>query len=277
MIRAFGAQRASLAWRRTVVVAAMACASASAQAVSQTVSQMVAQTVSTHGWGSREIPYDGKVTFVRLRWRGGRLGTRRVMGGGPNFWLHEFPRAERNFMDTLSQVTAVDTRIDGSLILTLDDPQLFRHPIAVMWEPGFWTMTDQEAERLRAYLLKGGFVIFHDFEEEQWENFEAQTQRVIPDAHWFRMDPSHGVFRALFQMELDDFQHPPGHHLYGFTPQYFGLFEDNNPKGRLLAIANYNTNLAEFWQVAGSGFFPVDSDNDAFKLGINYIIYGMTH
>ncbi len=51
-----------------------------------------------------------------------------------------------------------------------------------MWEPGFWVMTDREAERLRAYLLKGGFVIFHDFELEQWDNLEAQMRRVLPDA-----------------------------------------------------------------------------------------------
>ena len=45
----------------------------------------------------------------------------------------------------------------ASLILTLNDPNLFKHPIALMQEPGFWVMTDEEAERLRAYLLKGGF------------------------------------------------------------------------------------------------------------------------
>jgi hypothetical protein len=268
---------ARFGWRKIVAVVALVGVTLTAQPASPAASQAFSPRALTTGWGSREIPYDGKFTFVRLRWRTGRLGTRRVRAPGPNFWLHEFPRAEQNLMETMSQVTAIDTRTDGSLILTLDDPQLFRYPIAVMWEPGFWTMTDQEAERLREYLLKGGFVIFHDFEQEQWENFEAQMRRVIPDAHWYRMDPQHNVFKALFQMELDDFQHPPGHHLYGFTPEYFGLFEDNNPRGRLLAIANYNTNLAEFWQVAGSGFFPIDSDNDAFKLGINYIIYGMTH
>ena len=194
-----------------------------------------------------------------------------------NFWLHEFPRAERNLMETLDQVTQVDTRVDGSLILTLDDPQLFRHPIAVMWEPGFWVMTDREATRLREYMLKGGFVIFNDFELDQWENFEGQTRRVIPEANWVRLKPEHPVFGTLFRIEKVDFPHPPGHHLFGFRPEYFGLFEDNDPSGRLLAIANYNTNLAEYWQMAGTGFFPIDSANDAFKLGINYILFALTH
>jgi hypothetical protein len=61
------------------------------------------------------------------------------------------------------------------------------------------------------------------------------------------------------------------------TPEYYGLFEDNDQKKRLMAIANYNTNLAEYWQVADAGFFPIAAANNAFKLGINYILYGLTH
>ncbi|MGE3508912.1 MAG: DUF4159 domain-containing protein [Vicinamibacterales bacterium] len=228
-------------------------------------------------WGRRDLPYDGTITFVRLRWRTGSFGTLRPQFGGINFWSHEFPRAEQNLMTTLRQVTAIDARHNGSLILTLDDARLFRYPIAMMWEPGYWVMTDREALRLREYLLKGGFVIFNDFELDQWDNFEGQMRRVMPGGRWVRLDPNHPVFGALFKLERIDFPHPPNHHLYGFRPEYFGLFEDNNPDRRLLAIANYNTNLAEYWQMAGTGFFPIDSGNEAFKLGINYFLYGLTH
>ena len=74
-----------------------------------------------------------------------------------------------------------------------------------------------------------------------------------------------------------EFAHDINHHLFGLRPQYYGLFEDNDPKGRLMAIANYNNNLAEYWQMAGVGFFPIDSSNEAFKLGVNYMLYGLTH
>ena len=70
-------------------------------------------------------------------------------------------------MAILNEVSLIDARTDGSLILTLDDPALFKYPIAVMWEPGFWTMIDHEAEHFRAYLFKGGFVIVHNFELNQ--------------------------------------------------------------------------------------------------------------
>ena len=87
-----------------------------------------------------------------------------MYGRGYMMWAHEFPRAEQHLMTLLDDFTTVDAKATGSLILPLDDPQLFRHPIALMQEPGFWAMTDGQAQRLREYLLKGGFVIFNDFE-----------------------------------------------------------------------------------------------------------------
>lgn len=252
-------------WLRMLTLAGLACASA-----------VSAQSTSA-GWGRRDIAYDGQFTFVRLRWRTGTFGVRPTDGSGVNFWLHEFPRAEQNLMEVLDDITLVDARTDGSLNLALDDRNLFRHPIAMMWEPGYWVMTDKEAEQLRNYLLKGGFVIFNDFELDQWDNFEAQMRRVLPSGRWIRLDGTHPVFGSLFRIEQVDFPHPVNHHLFGLRPQYYGLFEDNDPTGRLMAIANYNTNLAEYWQMGGTGFFPIDPANDAFKLGVNYILYGLTH
>jgi uncharacterized protein DUF4159 len=251
-------------WIRTVALLALTC-----------VTVVSGQPISS-GWGRRALPYDGQFTFVRLRWQSGKYGVR-VSGEGPNMWLHEFPRAERNLMAILDDLTLVDAKTDGSLVLSLDSPDLFKYPVAMMWEPGYWRMTDPEADRLREYLLKGGFVIFNDFELDQWQNFEVQSRRVLPDARWIKLDGTHPIFGSFFRIEEIHFTHPRNHHLSGFTPAYFGLFENNDPAGRLMAIANYNTNLAEFWQVAGTGFFPVDSSNTAFKLGVNYILYGLTH
>jgi len=104
------------------------------------------------GWGRTERAYDGRFTFVRLRWRPepGRFGR-----GTNQAWDHDFPRAEQNLQTILKELTLVDANTEGSLILTLDDPQLFKYPTAFMWEPGFWTMSDREAARFREYLLKG--------------------------------------------------------------------------------------------------------------------------
>src|SRR5687767_14993207 len=76
-------------------------------------------------WGQRTAVYDGEFTFVRLRWKTGSDGWSR-RGMPNNFWLHEFPGAERNLMAVLKDVTLIDASADGSLILALDDPQLFK-------------------------------------------------------------------------------------------------------------------------------------------------------
>ena len=93
-----------------------------------------------------------------------------------------------HFTKILNEITYVRPRLDGSNILTLDDPELFKYPIAYMAEPGFWSMTDKEAESFRAYLKKGGFVIFDDFREAEghWDNLQQQMRRVMPDARWIR-------------------------------------------------------------------------------------------
>jgi hypothetical protein len=182
--------------------------------------------------GRSERAYDGRFTFTRLRWESGRSSA----------WNHDFPRAEQNLTTLLRELTLIDADATGSLTLALDDPQLFRYPIAYMWEPGFWSMTDLQALRFREYLQKGGFAIFDDFEFEQWNNFI-------------------------------DFPHP----MYGISPTYVGIHEDNDPRKRLMVIANHNNDVAEYWEWSGSGVLPVDASNEAYKLGINYMLYGLTH
>jgi len=224
------------------------------------------------GWRDPDRPddgYDGRFRFVRLRWDGGVSFGRRGMS---NAWNHDYPRAEQNLARILRELTLLDVNPEGR-ILRLDDPELFNYPIAYMWEPGFWVMTDEQAARFREYLGKGGFAIFDDFEYEQWNNLEAQMRRVLPDARWVRLDASHRIFDIFFRMKTIDFPHP----MYGITPTYFGIFEDNDPSKRLMVIANHNHDVAEYWEFSGEGLWPVDLSNEAYKLGINYMIYGMLH
>ena len=229
-----------------------------------------AQDRGAAGIWRTDSAYDGRFTFVRLRWGSGFGGGYRGMSSA---WNHDFPRAEQNLMTILKDLTLIDARTDGGLILTLDDPRLFHYPIAMMWEPGYWTMTDGEAHSFREYLLKGGFAIFDDFEQEQWNNFEAQMHRVLPEGKFFKLDQSHQVFDTFFRMQTIDFPHP----MFGYHPNYFGIFENNDPTKRLMVIANHDNDVAEYWEWSGSGLFSVAPSNEAYKLGVNYMMYGLTH
>jgi hypothetical protein len=218
-----------------------------------------------------QFEYDGRFTLVRLRWQSG-MGLSRGFGSA---WDHDFPRAEQHLALIASELTALDIRTDGSRVLTLDDPELSKYPAAFMWEPGFWVLTDREAEAFRAYLLKGGLAIFEDFDgAQQWAHFEAQMRRILPDGRLVRLDQGHPIFDSFFRIkDIDAIVHP----MSGIPPSYFGIFEDNDPSQRLMVVANFDNDVPEYWEWSGEGVYPFDASNEAYKLGVNYLIYGLTH
>ena len=250
--------------RRLRIAAVLICVAASAAAVQY----------DAPGRPQRiDIAYDGQFTFVRLRWKSDLGYSRR--GGFSSAWNHDYPRAEQNLSRIIKTLTALDIRTDGSLILTLDDPELFKYPIAFMWEPGFWNLTDPEAESFRAYLTKGGFAVFEDFDgSQQWNNFEAQMRRVLPNGRFVRLDKTHRIFNSFFLIrDIDAIVHP----MSGIAPSYYGIFEDNDPSKRLMVIANYDNDVPEYWEWSAEGIYPFDASNEAYKLGVNYLVYGLTH
>ena len=219
------------------------------------------------------VGYDTKFVFVRLRYE-----MSRGLGGGffsrdlP--WAHDYPRAERNLAKILESVTYINPFMgrNGGNILTLDDPELHKFPFAYMSEPGYWEMSEAEALGLRNYLLKGGFLIFDDFRGPHWYNFETQLRRVLPDAQLIQLDITHPIFHSFFDIET--LEMPP---MYGTTPTFFGVFEDNDPDKRLMIIANYDNDIGEYWEYSDTGWVPIDLSNEAYKYGVNYVIYSMTH
>lgn len=219
--------------------------------------------------------YDGRFTFVRLRWRSDENGGGRRRNFWSTAWDHDYPRAEQHLGRIIDELTAIDVRLEGSRILDLDDPALFHYPIAFMWEPGFWTMSDGEAAAFRAYLQKGGFAVFEDFDgASQWANFEAQMRRVLPDARFARLDGTHPIFRSFFEVQhIEAIVHP----MSGITPSYLGIYEDNDPSKRLMVVANFDNDVPEYWEWSGEGLFPFSTSNEAYKLGVNYAVYGHTH
>ena len=215
--------------------------------------------------------YDGRFRFVRLRWRSDLGFSRRGFSAA---WNHDLPRAERHLSLILRELTLLGARSDDNLVLTLDDPELFNYPIAFMWEPGFWNLSDTEAEAFRAYLLKGGFAVFEDFDgAQQWAHFESQMRRVLPDARFVKLDATHPIFDAFFTIRnIEAIVHP----MYGLRPSYYGIFEANDPSRRLMVVANFDNDVPEYWEWSGEGLYPFDASNEAYKLGVNYVIYGLT-
>jgi len=226
--------------------------------------------------GASEIPpnppYDGRYTFVRLQYEMSLDGFGGARFGRDLPWAHDYPRADRNFPQILGEISTVRTRPSQHAILRLNDPELFKYPVAYMAEPGYWRPNDAEVAGLRAYLLKGGFVIFDDFAGQHWFNFEAQMRRVLPAHRLVRLTEAHPIFDSFYRIPSLDYDHP----YMRVKAEFWGIFEDNDPAKRLIVLANYNNDIAEYWEYSGTGYFPIDLSNEAYKLGINYIVYALT-
>jgi hypothetical protein len=229
---------------------------------------------------SRNAPYNGQFTFVRVNYTTAPGG---YWYQGLPAWSHGFPLAEQNLMRILNEISDLGPRIEEINSLKLDDPELFKYPVAYIIEVGWWQMSDSEAAGLRDYLHKGGFLIVDDFKTRGfgggmggggWETFEQNMKRVLPEARFFDMDSSHPIFHSFF--EIDRLDIIPQAYNDG-KPVFRGVYEDNDPQKRLEIIINYNTDVSQFWEWSGRGLRPVDDTNEAYKLGVNYIMYGMTH
>ena len=223
------------------------------------------------------VPYDGQFTFVRVKYDTAPGG---YWAGGRPSWVHGYPLAEENLMRIMDDLSFFNARTDDVNVITLEDPELFKYPVAYIIEVSWWTLTDVEAAALRAYMQKGGFVIVDDFKaygdfgSPGWEVFEANMQRVLPGARFFEMSAMHPIFHSFF--EINDLSVIPQAYNAGL-PIFRGVYEDNDPSKRLKMIVNYNTDISQYWEWSGTGLRPIDDTNEAYKLGVNYIVYGLTH
>ena len=209
--------------------------------------------------------YDGKYTFVRLRYTGwsGR-------------WSADYPAMERNFMTILNDLTTVHPHVNESNVLTLDDPALSRYSVAYLCEPGFWLPTQEESAALRAWIEKGGFLIIDDFyNDRQWSVFERAMKSVLPNGRIVPLDVSHPIFNSFFAIDsLDGMWHPDDE---GAKAQYLGIYENNDPTGRLQVVIAFNNDIGDYMEWSGQGVYAINFSNDAYKLATNFIVYGLTH
>jgi hypothetical protein len=233
---------------------------------------LLLMSATTLAWSQRfrtfvepNVPYDGRFTFVRLRYT----------EYGPNGWAFDYPAMERNFMTIVQDLTAMRAHVTRSNVHRMTDPQLSRYPIAYLSEPGYWYPDDDEAAGLQAWLKKGGFLIVDDFYFRQWEVFARAMRRVLPDAQFVRLERNHPLFNSFFRIgTLDGMHHPSAR---GAKAEYYGIYEGNDPTKRLMVIVNYNNDIGDYMEWSGQGWYAVNLSNDAYKFATNYLVYALTH
>lgn len=200
-------------------------------------------------------------------------------------WSHDYPTAEYNFYEALERTTRIHVE-RPSLVLTLDDPQIYEYPILYLCEPGYWEMTDDQVAKLREYLDRGGFMLFDDFRgEDEWYQLYSQLKRLYPDREPVELTADHPIWSIYY--EVDPVAAPSlvggprgrGGGRFGGGAQdrstedrYFGLFDD---RGRLMMMICYNQDLGDGWE------WPEFNEQNAslvtFQMGVNFLIYALTH
>ncbi|MCH7825099.1 MAG: DUF4159 domain-containing protein [Acidobacteria bacterium] len=224
------------------------------------------------------MPQEGKFTFLRLRFDEAYTSRGGYEWGLDMGWNHDYPRAEHNLTLMLEELTNMPITIDfrGGNIHSFSDPEIFDYPFVYISEPGYWLWNDEEVLNLRNYLLKGGFIMVDDMQSDDTEAFHRIINEAIPNTQFEILDTSHPIFNCFFQITSEDILNQYYRSRYG-NPVIYGVYEDNDPGKRLMAVVNHNQDIGESWEFSNTGYVPVEQANNSYKIGINYIICSMLH
>ena len=238
-------------------------------------------------------PYDAnekaEYYWSRLRYtsRAGRFGSyggdyggyRYGFGGGS--WSTDYPKADRQMLLALRRLTRVETR-STEQVVDLDSDDIFDYPWIYAVQVQNWTFSDAQAKRLREYLLKGGFLMVDDFHgTDDWERFMEGMRIVFPDRAVEDLDNKDEIFHVLYDLD-DRFQVPGEQYVNtgrtyekdGYVAKWRAIRDD---KCRIVVAICHNMHLGDAWEWADSPEYPERFASMAFRVALNYIIYGMTH
>ena len=197
-------------------------------------------------------------------------------------WAVDYPKADRQFLIGLRRLTNIEAyELENPIYL--DDPDLRRYPFLYMLEVGYMQLTTAEVIGLREYLLAGGFLFIDDFWGTwEWMNFESEMRRVLPDHRIIDLPMDHELLSVFY--EVDELVQVPNvgqgvrggptWEQDGYNPALRGILDD---RGRLMVVINWNTDLGDAWEWAENPFYPLKFSNFAYQVGINTIVYAMSH
>jgi hypothetical protein len=227
-------------------------------------------------------------TFARLMYPpvGRYYGGFEFMGswkeGGSN-WTMDYPRSDRHFSTAVRRLTRVSARSVEQPV-DLDTGDHYDWPWLYGVEVGHWELTDVEAKAMREYLLRGGFFMCDDFHGAiEWEVFRNSMQKVFPERPIVDVPSTDAIFHTLY--DLDQKWQVPGA-LYletgltyekgesGKVPHWRGIYDDN---GRLMVAICHNMDLGDSWEHADNPQYPSKFSDLGLRIGVNYVIYSITH
>ena len=215
-------------------------------------------------------------SFARLRYPSFVWGGARYLS-----WGTDYPKADRQFVLGVKRLTRIDA-CSAERVIDLDTDEIYHWPWVYAVEVGHWQLTDAQCKRVREYLLRGGFLIVDDFHGTlEWEVFVASMGRIFPDRQIIEIDDADSIFHVVY--DLDHREQVPGlqflrsgrtYERDGVVPHWRGIYDD---QGRLMVAICFNQDNGDAWEWADLPAYPERYASQAYRLGVNTIVYAMTH
>lgn len=235
-----------------------------------------------------QLPAIGDARFAGLQWRFVRIkyhytteGSRTSQDFLGEPWLIDGPAAEQNLSRRLKTATSID--VQDPIVLTLDDPRLFTYPWIYIVEPGNLKLSDSDAKTLREFLLRGGTALFDDFHGPlEWDHFAAEMKKVFPDREIVDFPKDHPVFSCFYKLDgypqiagLGSFLSGRSWEKGGFVAHLRTIFDGDRP----MMFINWNTDMGDGWEWSNAEDYPgyIRYTSMAYRMGINEVVYALTH
>jgi hypothetical protein len=243
--------------------------------------------------GQERYSADAEFHLARLGYPTYAYANSRGFASNP-MWRVDFPDAEWNFLPALARLTSASVDLSaytdlaesaGRLHLQALDERIFQYPMLLTQQPGQagWNPSPAEAEILREYLDRGGFLLIDDFHgARDYQVTATAMKRIFPDREIVEIPDDDALMHVFFDLD-DRIQIPGDRHLNRFgggqprmdgPPYWLGIYDDHN---RLVVGINYNIDMGDAWEHADDPGYPAPMTGQAYRLGINYVIYAMTH
>jgi len=189
-------------------------------------------------------------------------------------WGHDYPTAEEHILQIMSETTGINTNRLSYRVVELSSPEVFKYPFAYISEPGEMLLSDEEIVNLREFVERGGFIMVDDFggqgDEGEFGRFNDNLIRAFPDRKIFPLTDAHPLLRNFYDVDSLYMEHP----MTRVKSIFYG-FEDG--KGRLAMVICFNNDVGDYWEFIDQPRYLLKPSAEALKLGVNFVMYSMTH
>jgi hypothetical protein len=214
----------------------------------------------------------------------GRFGGPLDWREGGTSWTQDYPRADRHFAQAVRRLTRVNARSVEQPVNPDDTDDIYNWPWMVVGEMGDWKLTVAQAKTVREYLLRGGFLYMDDFwGAEEWERFDETMKVIFPDRPIVDIDDKDAIFHTVYDLD-ERYQilgqwalnrnGYMGQRAAGTIARWRGVYDD---KGRLMVTMTFNSDVGDSWEWADSPSYPERFSALGIRLGVNYVVYSMSH